>query len=315
MSFDNNQIFMLSILIPIYNYNITNLVKALHQQCEKAEIDFEILCFDDGSEDGFKNQNKSIESLKHAIYKELPKNLGRSKIRNELGRAAQYKYLLFMDCDSKVVSESYIKNYIEKLDSNSLLYGGRIYQSEPPQKEFYFHWFYGTHREQMSVEERKKNPYQSFMTNNFLIPKVIFLNFLFDENLTQYGHEDTMFGLQLKLAQVPILHIDNPLEHKGLETTVSFLNKTKQGIENLLYLSQKNDLIDTKLLRTFKKIKSLNFTYFVDFAFQLLKKRLLQNFHSSNVNLKFFDFYKLGLLIKADQKVKPPSKRKKAFDL
>ncbi len=293
---------MLSILIPVYNYNICNLVKALHEQCEKAEIDFEILCFDDASEDGFKNQNKKIVNLKNIIFKELPQNLGRSKIRNELGKAANFEYLLFMDCDSKVVSESYINNYLKILDPNSLLYGGTAYQSEPPEKELYFHWFYGTHRELIPVEQRKTNPYHSFKTNNFLIPKSIFSNFHFDENLTQYGHEDTLFGLQLKQAGVPILHIDNPLEHEGLETTASFLNKTKQGIENLLYLSQKNDLIDTKLLRTFKNIKRLRLTQFVYFAFRLLKKRLLQNFHSLNVNLNFFDFYKLGLLIEADNK-------------
>jgi Glycosyl transferase family 2 len=293
---------MLSVLIPVYNYNITDLVRALHHQCLEARIAFEILCFDDGSEEDFKKENRGIQDLENVVLIELPKNLGRSKIRNELGKAACYDYLLFMDCDSKVVSKNYIENYIEKLDLKALLYGGRVYQNNPPEKQFYFHWFYGTHREQMPVNQRIRNPYHSFMTNNFLIPKSVFLNFLFDENLTQYGHEDTIFGLQLKQAQVSILHIENPLEHEGLETTDSFLNKTKQGIENLYYLSKKYDLVDTKLLRTFKRIKLLRLSFFVIFAFQFFKKILIRNFHSTNVNLKFFDFYKLGLLVEIDQK-------------
>lgn len=291
---------MLSILIPVYNYKIGNLVKSLHQQCIEAAIVFEILCFDDGSNESFKNQNKTIESLENVIYKELPQNLGRSKIRNTLGKAARFDYLLFMDCDSKVVSEDYIKNYLENLTPESLLYGGRIYQVDPPSESFYFHWFYGTHREQMDADQRKRKPYHSFMTNNFLIPKSIFLNFLFDENLMQYGHEDTVFGFQLKAAKVPIVHLENPLEHEGLETTEQFLNKTKQGIENLLYLSQKNALIDTKLLRTFKTIKKWRMTFLVIFAFRLFQNKLIENFHSPNVNLKYFDFYKLGLLLEAN---------------
>ena len=111
---------MLSILIPVYNYNITKLVKALHQQCEKAGIVYEILCFDDGSVESFKTENQVVQELANVFYKELSQNFGRSKIRNELGKAAKYEYLLFMDCDSKVVSENYINNYIEKLESEKL---------------------------------------------------------------------------------------------------------------------------------------------------------------------------------------------------
>jgi len=293
---------MLSILIPVYNYNITKLVNDLHQQCENAEIVYEIVCFDDGSSDNFKEENRTIQKLENLVYHELPQNLGRSKIRNELGKAAKFDYLLFMDCDSQTVSENYIKNYIEKLDPSCLLYGGRVYQPNPPEKEFYFHWFYGTQREQIPVEKRKIQPYHSFMTNNFLIPKSIFLKFPFDENLTQYGHEDTLFGLQLKEADIPIIHINNPLEHEGLETTDSFLHKTKQGIENLLFLSKEYKLIDTKLLRTYKNIKNWKLSFLINIVFQLSKKSLLKNFHSSSVNLKLFDFYKLGLLIDADRK-------------
>ena len=40
---------MLSILIPTYNYDITHLVYELHKQASEAEIDFEIICLDDGS--------------------------------------------------------------------------------------------------------------------------------------------------------------------------------------------------------------------------------------------------------------------------
>ena len=106
---------MLSILIPVYNFNVTRLVQTLAEQCAATGEAYEIICFDDGSTPEFKAQNQPIQDIKHIDYQELPKNLGRSAIRNALGQAAQYPYLLFMDCDSEVVSKDYINNYLEPL--------------------------------------------------------------------------------------------------------------------------------------------------------------------------------------------------------
>ena len=38
---------MLSILIPTYNYDVTELVNTLHEQCLQAKLTFEILVLDD----------------------------------------------------------------------------------------------------------------------------------------------------------------------------------------------------------------------------------------------------------------------------
>ena len=53
---------MLSILIPIYNRDVTKLVEELLDQCGKANIPFEILCFDDGSTEKWKKKNKVINA-------------------------------------------------------------------------------------------------------------------------------------------------------------------------------------------------------------------------------------------------------------
>jgi len=149
---------MLSILIPTYNFDITNLVKALHQQCKTNGISFEILCFDDGSQAIYKSKNQVIASLENVTYQELPSNLGRAKIRNVLGKAAK--------------SSHYITNYIDQISPDTLLYGGRVYKDSPPENSAKrLHYFHGKHREEIATEEREKNPYHSFMTNNFLIPK------------------------------------------------------------------------------------------------------------------------------------------------
>ena len=244
---------MISILIPIYNFDVCQLVADLKGQCEKLAIKYEIICFDDGSGEDYKTINRRVKS-EHIQYQELPKNLGRSAIRNALGKAAKFPYLLFMDCDSKVVRADYMEKYIRETDPATLLYGGRCYASQMPEDEsLRFHWYYGMKREVSPVSQRGKMPYHGFMTNNFLIPKDVFLRIQFDESLRQYGHEDTLFGLELKNRNIRIRHIDNPLEHLGLEPARTFLRKTRKGIENLLALYQEGKQIDTKLLRVFEK--------------------------------------------------------------
>ena len=120
---------MLSILIPTYNFDINDLVKGLSDQCKAAAIEYEILCFDDGSKEEFKLCNRELRAYSSVVYKELEENHGRSKIRNLLAASAKYPYLLFMDCDSGIVKENYIADYISNLSPDKVLYGGRVYKT------------------------------------------------------------------------------------------------------------------------------------------------------------------------------------------
>lgn len=287
---------MLSILIPVYNFDVRQLVADLKAQCEEAGQPFEIICFDDLSISKYQEINSGVKSS-NVEYIELEKNLGRSAIRNALGKAAQYPYLLFMDCDSKVVKTDFIKAYLDHLEPNTLLYGGRCYSPTPRiEADYFFHWKYGIEREQSSVAQREKQPWHSFMTNNFLIPKNVFEKINFDESLKQYGHEDTLFGLELAKEKIHIKHLDNPLEHIGLETTEVFLKKTEQGLENLFSLWKKGTPIETKLLNYFIKINNWRSSFLIAFIFKIIKPFLIKQLKSNNPNLLFFDFYKLGFM-------------------
>lgn len=296
---------MLSILIPIYNFDIVPLVRVLQEQCETAKIAYEILCFDDDSKLKHKEMNWELQQLNYVKYVELPKNVGRSVIRNLLGKAAQYDYLLFMDCDSQVNEIEYIKTYIEQLQPNALLYGGRTYHKLPPlEHAFHFHWWYGIRREQTTAYKRNKTPWHSFMTNNFLIPRAIFLDILFDENLTQYGHEDTLFGLELQQRKIPIIHLDNPLEHIGLETTDAFLKKTNKAITNLYYLHQRYPFVETRLLKMYKRCEKWGLKKAVLYFYKKLQPFLHRYLRGKKPNLLYFDFYKLATLCKISEELR-----------
>lgn len=290
---------MLSILIPIYNFDVTNFVADLSQQAKSCGIDYEILCYDDGSTEEFKIKNRSLNSIPKVVYTELPQNVGRSKIRNLLAENSKYDYLLFLDCDSKTNTKQFIKNYINKAKPNLVVYGGRNYSKEKPiDKEFHFRWWYGVNRETISSIERAKQPYDSFMTNNFFIPKSIFQSIKFDETLEGYGHEDTLFGIELKKQNIPILHIENPLCHIGLETLQEFLTKTKQGLQNLHQLIKANKVDKTiKLYRYYDLVNKFGFSNNILSYYLKNKAKIAKKLKEEEPNLRWFDIYKLGYLI------------------
>lgn len=290
---------MLSILIPIYNFEVVDFVKDLSNQASLCNIDFEILCFDDCSTPEFKVKNSPLATIKGVVYSDLPQNVGRSKIRNLLAEHAKYDYLLFLDCDSKNNTNQFIKNYISNVKPNTVVYGGRNYEAKPPaNKDTFFRWWYGVNRETIGVEDRAKQPYHSFMTNNFMIPKELFLSIKLNEDLNGYGHEDTLLGIALKTKQIPILHIDNPLCHIGLESVDEFLQKTREGIQNLVLLIQSGQVDDSiKLYRYYNLVKKIGIENKVLNYYLKNKINIEKKLARNRPNIRWFDIYKLGYLI------------------
>lgn len=289
---------MLSILIPVYNYDVQKLVHELHRQCTLLNLGFEIICMDDDSSASFKNLNRSIATADHVKYEELQQNIGRSSIRNKLAGQAQYEWLLFMDCDSEVVSADFIKNYVHNIDNTDLLYGGRIYAAQPPvNKNEFLHWLYGSEREVKSAEERAKNPYASFMTNNFMIRKDLFLAVKLNEEIKGYGHEDTLLGIELKKRSARMKHISNPLLHAGLEPADEFISKQKQAIKNLAWLIR-HGFADTEI-KIYRYFLFLKKTGLKPLYLRWMKKReekYIQQLKSEHPDLKMLDRLKLFYL-------------------
>jgi len=293
---------MLSILIPIYNFDVTKLVQKLVDQCQKAKIDYEIICFDDKSKDKFKNLNRPILNLFGVNYVELSENYGRSKIRNKLAQVAQFEYLLFLDCDSKIKYASFIKNYVKLIKKEvDVSYGGRFYKkSKPRAKSKQLHWNYGVKREALSLKARDKKPYVSFLSNNFLIHKALFLQILFDEDIKGYGYEDLVFAQVLKYNQIEIVHIENPTEHIDLITTDDFLKKTETATENLKILIKQGKIKETKLSKAGFRLDKFNLRPLFLKQFEKRRDKLMANLHSTEPKMFYLDLFKLYLFVKED---------------
>ena len=243
---------MLSVLIPIYNFDVNQLVSDLLHQCQNENIEFEILCIDDCSSLDFKQKNIGLKKLQNINYTELKNNIGRAKIRELLAKNAQYSNLLFLDCDVEIPDNSFIANYLKNKDYNVVI-GGIAYHEKPPSnKEFTLRWLYGSQREQLSVEKRKSAKFIHFLASNLWINRDIFLAIPIQINLHGYGHEDTWIGLQLFERNIKIEQIENPVFHVGLDTSERssyYINLLRKGVFNsysLRYLDvEREDLLAT----------------------------------------------------------------------
>lgn len=292
---------MLSINIPVYNYLVGDLVAHLSYQADELQIQYEIRVYDDGSANEIKLQNRQISENPNVVYFELEKNLGRSAIRNKMGFESRFKYLLFIDADSMPVDEDYLENYVENLNPDRVLCGGTAYcKVKPTEHEKYLRWFYGTNREAISAKERNSKKGFIITSNNFLIAKSVFEKIHFREDIKNYGHEDTLLGYDLWLSGIEIFHIDNPLEHTGLEDSTVFIDKTKTALQSL-FLIEKQLLAGDRVfvqqlnfLNHYYRIKKFLPPVFLKLFYKISHPFIVRNLSGSNPSLFFYDLYKLG---------------------
>ena len=290
---------MISVCIPIYNFNVTNLVEGLLHQIKKLESKVEIILIDDASKVKYREINSKFKNK--CKYVQLEKNIGRSRIRNLFLYYVNYEYLLFLDCDGRIIQSDFLSKYTRciKKYPNSVIYGGRVYPEKQTNNKEKLAWRYGVKTESKPASIRKKYPRKYFMTNNFIVPRKVFNKVRFDEEILQYGYEDTLFGFELKKIQISINHIDNPVLNNHLEENLTYLRKEEKAIQNLVYIlrntTNKMDLInEIKLLKTyfyFKKIEIL-----IRLIFWLTKKPIRLMVKNSIISLHLFNFYKLGYL-------------------
>ncbi|MDI1255172.1 MAG: glycosyltransferase [Flavobacterium sp.] len=289
---------MLSILIPIYNYNVLPLVTELYKQCAENNIAFEILCQDDASESIHNLENEKVNALPYCSFVSLQKNIAHRENRNSLAEQAKYAYLLFIDGDSIIIKSDYIKNYIANLHRFEIVYGGRLHPEKCPSKVQQLRWKYGRFIEDKRTSERKKAPYQSLLFNNTVILKDCFDKVKFDRKMKKYGHDDTQLSYQLSLLHTTIIHIENPVEHGDIDTNAIYVAKTKSSLENLkaLYDEHKIEPSFVKLLKLYDFLKKTGLIIGVRFFYSIFNKPIYRNLVSGNASMFLFNLYRIGYL-------------------
>lgn len=295
---------MISVCIPIYNYYAYPLVRRLANQVKnlKGSTEVEIICIDDHSSGYYQQQNKGIPEI--ATYLKLEQNVGRAKIRNLFLKYAKGDWLLFLDDDS-VVPESFLKTYIRQLGTDAqVVVGGRTYDERGNDQEHRLRYLYGTKVESQPASVRRQHPYRSFMTNNFAIRRDVFEKVKFNENITKYGHEDTLFGYSLYERKIKVLHIDNAVVNGNVENNMEFLHKTVEAVENLAdiydFMWEDQRFCQTvRLLRAYGRVRRMGMQGLVYHVWKMMKSPMESHFvNGTGISMKQFSFYKLGVFIK-----------------
>jgi len=292
----------LSVLIPVYNRDVTLLVSSLASLLSKEKIPAEIILLDDASAPEYDQLNQHLADGNFIFYSRNLENKGRIKTRELLAEQANYPYLLFLDCDVKISGPGFINAYFKEIKNQTpVCCGGLLYDKIPHDCNYRLHWKYGTERE----SSRDKNN-SLFLVSNLLITKHLFLDLSFEKQLMPYGHEDTLWGIELKRKRIAIKTIDNPVIHEGLSITDDYLEKSLQAVENLVLLEQwvdKSELAaNVRLYRWYQKLNSFRLAGLVEKTESLFHSRVLKNLHSCNPRLFFFDLFRLASLIRKKSK-------------
>jgi glycosyltransferase involved in cell wall biosynthesis len=310
---------MISICLPVYNFDITELTEELLSQARDSNIDIEILVFDDFSISYYKKRNATIAVNSHVSYLEFDQNLGRSKIRNRLADFAKGKWLLFLDCDVVPDSPHFLLNYNKAISEADVICGGIGYGPKPIKNEFLLRWKYGVRRESKNAARRQLAPHASFLSGNFMIKSEVFHQIRFNEEISGYGHEDTLFGLDLKMHNIPIYHINNPCIHLGIEPCFEYLAKSEHGIVNLVRLlrivpHQKKDLQrNIRLLKYYRYFRLVGLAYPLRWFFRVFNPIIRRLLCSTRPSIFLFDLYKLGLMAQIFKKQNLTDDRKADF--
>jgi len=289
----------LSILIPVYNRDCTQLVRDLHAEASGLGIPFEIIIADDCSTSlADKRQNKTLSQLPGCIVIELPSNLGRAAIRNLLADNSRYESLLFIDCDAAVCSKTFLKDYMACTGKAYVICGGLKHQDTLPKKGVELRYRYEKKADlRRKAEIRNLHPYAQFTTFSFLVDRNIFQAIRFKE-FREYGYEDVLFGLELKNNRINVVHIDNPLIHLGLEENGVFLEKSRLAMKSL-YSHLDTLPHDIKILKVYRCISRLRMVWVLELISETAGSAITKNLLSSRPSLALFSLYKLCVFAEA----------------
>ncbi len=290
----------LSILIPAYNGDCREQVKALSRQAEAVDgLRYEIIVADDGSTDRrCVELCREVELLPHCRFIDRGVNCGRAAIRNFLAREARYEWLLFMDCDMTIVADDFIRRYLETT-LPGVIYGGYVVgEGEPSCLRFIYERKCAP---QHTAEERRKRPFMHFHTCNILVPRQVLMDFPFDERFRHYGYEDVLFGKRLKREGITVSHLDNPAGFCTFEDNAHFVSKTEEGLRTLHQF--RDDLRGYSNMITFAEGIHLSP---VRWAIRLWHRMAgpveRRNLCGKSPSLRVFKLYKLGYYMSLPEK-------------
>ena len=100
--------------------------------------------------------------------------------------------------------------------------------------------------------------------------------------------------------KIPLSHIDNPLEHLGLDDAETFLNKSKSGTTNLATLYSKNICgREIRLINLYEQLRGIGITSLSRQIIGWFIPAIEQNLKGTHPKIRLFDIWKLYHFMKS----------------
>jgi len=287
---------MISILIPCYNFNAYPLALKLEKQALLLDVNFEIICSDDGSFSLKNEKNQKINLLTNSKFIELKKNIGRIQNRIFLAEKAQYDWLIFLDVDSEPKKNDYLKKYISNIGSSDFVFGGNEFKYNLNGK-FSLKNKFAKRREAKSSTDRKKKPYKYIISANFMAKKSSFLYCYSKIKYKSYGN-DYIISSVLQNNNILIHHIDNFTMVSVNDDNEQFILKSKDALKNLYKNYSEGNLSKSSIsiLNAFSILDKFKMCKVFLLVTNPIEKFIFKKINSKNPNLILFDIFRLRYL-------------------
>ena len=282
----------ISVLIPVRDYDCSALVKALHAEMQSSHISGEIILGDDCSEASYAQLYQRMQDEQFVRLYRAESNMGAGRMRNHLATLAYGTQLLLIDSDTMPVSSTFVADYLVAATPDSVVVGGFTYPNEPPSRDKLLRYKYGWQVEMRPLAERRRAPWQAFISMCFLIPRALFLEEGFAPEMGM-GYEDAYFGYRLHQRGIPIMHIDNPVLHALKETSAQFLQTTERYVANLYCHRELLAPCPIHLLQSYRRIRRAGLLPLLRLVAPILQLVLRRQLTSRHPSLRLFSLYKL----------------------
>lgn len=287
----------LSIVIPTYNQECSQLAQALHSQAQQVDgFRFEIIVAEDGSTDASTiAANSRIDQLSGCRHIVRQENVGRSAIRNFLAGEARYPWLLFIDSRMQLGSDTFLANYLSH-SAPDLVYGGYTVREDPLLRHNLRYLYERGYQERHPASMRRQAPYKDFHTSNFMVRKTLLEKCPFDERFQHYGYEDVLYGKQLEQLGAKIEHIDNPVLFDKFESNERFMEKTDEALATLrLFRDELSGY--SRMIQLTDKLRRWHLLWAVRLSYRCFGQRWRQKCVGNDPSMRTFNLYRLGRFV------------------
>jgi glycosyltransferase involved in cell wall biosynthesis len=254
---------VLSVLIPFLRDNPSGLLAQLDLEAPALGGAVELVVLDDGTGDATLTAalDRQIGAARLPVRLiTLSANEGRSQGRNRLATAARGRTWLFLDSDMRPDRPDFLQAWVAlvRTDNPAVAFGGFSLLQAPTDARFAVHRALATRSECLPVEVRRLTPEKYVYTSNLLVRRDVFEREAFDPGFTGWGWEDVEWAMRVSCAH-PVIHVDIPATHMGLDTVGSLMRKYEQSADNFArVIARHPDIIATyPSYRVARKIRRL----------------------------------------------------------